>query len=72
MIALLCFVVAVLVSPFKSKNRLEAENAALRHQLVVLQRKMQAPEMPVPPQIAAKSSDEVQPPRPGILAWHRV
>jgi hypothetical protein len=41
MIALLCFVVAVLVSPFKSKNRLEAENAALRHQLVVLQRKMQ-------------------------------
>src|SRR6476646_10519871 len=41
MIALLCFVVAVLVSPFKSKNRLEAENAALRHKLVVLQRKMQ-------------------------------
>src|SRR5262245_55596781 len=41
MIALLRFVVAVLVSPFKSKNRLEAENAALRHQLIVLQRKMQ-------------------------------
>jgi len=36
MIALLCFVLAVLVSPFKSKSRLEAENAALRHQVVVL------------------------------------
>jgi hypothetical protein len=29
MIALLCFVLAVLASPFKSKSRLEAENAAL-------------------------------------------
>jgi hypothetical protein len=35
MIGLLWFVVAVLASPFKSKIRLEAENAALRHQLVV-------------------------------------
>jgi hypothetical protein len=40
MFALLCFVLAVLVSPFKSKSRLEAENAALRHQLSVLQREM--------------------------------
>src|SRR5258708_5492991 len=40
MIALLCFVLAVLVAPFKSKSRLEAENAALRHQLSVLRRKM--------------------------------
>jgi tripartite-type tricarboxylate transporter receptor subunit TctC/transposase InsO family protein len=31
-------VLAVLVSPFKSKSRLEAENAALRHQLTVLRR----------------------------------
>src|SRR5260370_21278212 len=38
MIALLCFFLALLVSPFKSKSRLEAENAALRHQLIVLQR----------------------------------
>jgi transposase InsO family protein len=38
MIALLCFVLAILVSPFKSKSRLEAENAALRHQVVVLRR----------------------------------
>src|ERR1700716_3337194 len=40
MIGLLCFVVAVLASPFKSKIRLEVENAALRHQLVVLRRKL--------------------------------
>src|SRR6202171_1154648 len=40
MIGLLCFVVAVLASPFKSEIRLEAENAALRHQLVVLRRKL--------------------------------
>src|SRR4030081_3095819 len=40
MIGLLCFVVAVLASPFKSKIRLEAEDAALRHQLVVLRRKL--------------------------------
>jgi hypothetical protein len=30
MIALLCFVLAVLAAPFKPKSRLEAENAALR------------------------------------------
>ena len=31
----------VLASPFKSKSRLEAENAALRHQLIILRRKVQ-------------------------------
>jgi hypothetical protein len=31
MIGLLCFFLAVLASPFKSKLRLEAENAVLRH-----------------------------------------
>src|SRR5260370_27638809 len=36
MVALICFVLAVLASPFKSKSRLEAENAVLRHQLIVL------------------------------------
>jgi hypothetical protein len=30
----------LLTSPFKSKSRLEAENAALRHQLAVLRRKV--------------------------------
>src|SRR6266849_2869522 len=40
MIGLLCFAVAVLASPFKSKIRLEAENATLRHQLVVLRRQL--------------------------------
>jgi hypothetical protein len=34
MIGLLCFVMAVLASPFKSKAPLEAENAVLRHQLL--------------------------------------
>ncbi len=40
MIALLCFILALSASPFKSKSRLEAENAALRHQLMVLRRKV--------------------------------
>src|SRR6478672_24645 len=40
MIRLFCFVLAVLVSPFKSKVRLEAENAVLRHQLIVLRRRL--------------------------------
>src|SRR5258705_8627085 len=40
MIGLLCFVLAVLASPFKSKLRLEAENAVLRHQLIVLKRRL--------------------------------
>src|SRR6516164_3710107 len=38
MIALLWFVLAILASPFKSKRRLEAENAALRRQLIILRR----------------------------------
>ena|SRR5450755_1622880 len=38
MIGLLHFVLAALASPFKSKLRLEAENAVLRHQLNVLRR----------------------------------
>ena len=41
MFALLCFVLAVLASPFKSKSRLGAENMVLRHQLNVLRRKAQ-------------------------------
>ena len=40
MIALICFVLAVLASPFKSNIRLEAENAVLRHQLIVLRGKL--------------------------------
>src|ERR1700737_3338031 len=39
MIGLFCFVLAELASAFKSKSRLEAENAVLRHQLIVLRRK---------------------------------
>src|ERR1700682_619171 len=40
MIGLFCFVLAVLASPFKSKLRLEAENAMLRHQLKFLRRRL--------------------------------
>jgi hypothetical protein len=40
MIGLFCFLLAVLRSPFKSKLRLEAENAVLRHQLIVLRRRL--------------------------------
>jgi hypothetical protein len=40
MFALCWFVLSVLASPFKSKSRLEAENAALGHQLIVLRRKV--------------------------------
>src|SRR6202051_5403753 len=40
MIALLCFALAVLASPFKSKLRLEAENAVLRHKLIVSKRRL--------------------------------
>jgi transposase InsO family protein len=40
MIGLFCFVLAVLASPLKSKLRLEAENAVLRHQLMVLRRRL--------------------------------
>jgi hypothetical protein len=40
MIALLWVVLAILASPFKSKSRLEAENVALRRQLIVLRRNM--------------------------------
>ena len=40
MFGLLCFILAVLASPFKSQLRLQAENAVLRHQLIVLRRKL--------------------------------
>src|ERR1700730_7621823 len=40
MIGVLCCVLAVLASPFKSKLRLEAENAGLRHQLNLVGRRL--------------------------------
>ncbi|MCA6113293.1 hypothetical protein, partial [Bradyrhizobium cenepequi] len=40
MIGLLCFVLTALAAPFKSKMRLEAENAVLRHQSIVLRRRL--------------------------------
>src|SRR6202166_752790 len=46
MIALIWFILAVLTSPFKSKSRLEAENAVLRHQLIVLRRRVRSRAQP--------------------------
>src|SRR4029077_1372817 len=40
MIALLCLFPTLVASPFKSKSRLAAENAALRHQLIMLRRRV--------------------------------
>src|SRR6266516_4213045 len=40
MITLLWFFLTLFASLFTSKSRLEAENAALRHQLIVLQRRV--------------------------------
>jgi hypothetical protein len=40
MVALLGLLLRLLASLFKSRSRLEAENAALRRQLIVLQRKL--------------------------------
>jgi hypothetical protein len=40
MIALLWFLLTLFASPLRSKSRLEAENAALRYQLIVLRRKL--------------------------------
>ena len=42
MIALILVVLGILASPFKAKSRLEAENAALRQQLIVLRRKVKS------------------------------
>jgi hypothetical protein len=42
MLRLFYFFLAILASPFKSKSRLEAEKAALRHQLIVLRRRAQS------------------------------
>src|ERR1700755_2807653 len=46
MIGLLGFALAVLASPFKSKLRLEAENAVLGLQLIVLRRRVRGRTQP--------------------------
>src|SRR5258706_5268230 len=59
MIALFCLFLTLSVSPFKSKSRLGAENAALRHQLIVLQRR-------IPPQsINSSAPERIPDSRPG-------
>jgi hypothetical protein len=61
MIALLCFFLTLFASPFKSKSRLEAENAALRHQLIVLQRRVSGRvRLSFPKIISARSDDAIR------------
>jgi hypothetical protein len=40
MIAWVCLIWSILAAPFKSERRLEAVNAALHHQLMVLRRQL--------------------------------
>jgi hypothetical protein len=58
MIGFLCFVLAVVTSPFKSRLRLEAESAAL-HQLMVLRRRLQGhePSLVLYPSVSLVSID---------------
>src|SRR4029450_6301503 len=79
MIALLCFVVAILASTLKSRSRLEAENA-LRHQLIILCRQRHV-RMGSPTMIAGSLSNCIFPsilnvltvvrPEP-LVRWHRA
>src|SRR5260221_12081371 len=55
MVALISFLLNMIASLFKSKSRLEAENAALRHQLIVLQRKVRG-RVPFPAHMGCASS----------------
>jgi hypothetical protein len=48
MLALLSFALVILAARFKSKSRLEAENAVLRHQSIVLRRKLPGRALCVP------------------------
>jgi len=45
MIRLIWLFLAIFTSPFKSRARLEAENAALRQQFIVLRRKLPGREL---------------------------
>src|SRR5258706_13445928 len=55
LVALISFLLNMIASLFKSKSRLEAENAALRHQLIVLQRKVRG-RVPFPAHMGRASS----------------
>jgi hypothetical protein len=55
MVALISFLLNMVASLFKSKSRLEAENAALRHQLIVLQRKVRGRVLSLPKIISGRN-----------------
>jgi hypothetical protein len=69
MICLLCFVMAALTSPFKSKIRLEAENAALRHHLIALLRKLRGRVKLANSDRCGEFRDRRPPSQPRHLTW---
>ena len=83
MIALIFFLLNLGTSLFKPKSRLEAENAALRHQLIVLQRKVRGrvqftkqrshllhPAVSLVP-VGPQGHDD-HPAKETLLRWHRA
>jgi hypothetical protein len=65
MIALLYFLVTLFASPLKSRSRLEAENAALRYQLIVLRRKVRG-------RVRLTNNDRCGSANVGSVANHRM
>jgi hypothetical protein len=70
MIALLYFLVTLFASPLKSRSRLEAENAALRYQLIVLRRKVAAAQRLVIPAATVRIDRLRGPFRARLLLGH--
>src|SRR2546423_5074156 len=69
MVALLFFLLRLLVSPFRSISRLEAENAALRRQLIMLRRQVRGRVHRWFPSIV-KAMTTIRPET--LVRWHRA
>src|SRR5689334_13818764 len=64
MIALLSSFLILFASPFKSKSRLDAENAVFGHQLIILRRKVRGQRPPT-----KRSSRRIASPLPASLSF---